>query len=153
MPCYSDSLCFSRHKIVSILCNLFRSVIALSPDELLPCVYLCLNQVCAIAIHTCSPTPYHYVVILLVAGSSLWGTRAWYRWDGSDESNSWDYWSKSCINKGRSCREGWLGNSGWGRHSALRDFISSSDSKHSFMAFSLFVGKAQFSDVMVSDAN
>ncbi|XP_062508216.1 DNA ligase 1-like isoform X2 [Corticium candelabrum] len=33
-----------RHKIISLLCNLFRSVIALSPDELLPCVYLCLNQ-------------------------------------------------------------------------------------------------------------
>jgi DNA ligase-1 len=33
-----------RHKIISLLCNLFRSVIALSPDELVPCVYLCLNQ-------------------------------------------------------------------------------------------------------------
>ena len=34
-----------RLKIVSILTNFFRSVIALSPDELLHAVYLCLNKV------------------------------------------------------------------------------------------------------------
>ena len=34
-----------RLKIVSTLTNLFRSVILLSPNELLPCVYLCLNKV------------------------------------------------------------------------------------------------------------
>lgn len=34
----------ARLKITSILCNLFRSVIALTPDDLLPCLYLCLNK-------------------------------------------------------------------------------------------------------------
>ncbi|XP_052262495.1 DNA ligase 1-like isoform X2 [Dreissena polymorpha] len=34
----------ARLKIVEILSNFFRSVIVLSPDELLPCVYLCLNK-------------------------------------------------------------------------------------------------------------
>ncbi|OWF35231.1 DNA ligase 1-like [Mizuhopecten yessoensis] len=34
----------ARLKIVDILCNFFRSVIALSPDDLLFCVYLCLNK-------------------------------------------------------------------------------------------------------------
>ncbi|XP_020626643.1 DNA ligase 1-like isoform X2 [Orbicella faveolata] len=34
----------ARLKITSILSNFFRSVIALSPDDLLPCVYLCLNK-------------------------------------------------------------------------------------------------------------
>jgi len=34
----------ARLKIVSILCNFFRSVIVLTPDELLPCIYLCLNK-------------------------------------------------------------------------------------------------------------
>lgn len=34
-----------RLKITSTLCNLFRSVIALTPDDLLPCLYLCLNKV------------------------------------------------------------------------------------------------------------
>ena len=34
-----------RLKIISTLTNLFRSVILLSPNELLPCVYLCLNKV------------------------------------------------------------------------------------------------------------
>jgi DNA ligase-1 len=34
----------SRLKIVEILANYFRSVIALTPDELLPSVYLCLNK-------------------------------------------------------------------------------------------------------------
>jgi DNA ligase-1 len=27
-----------------MLCNLFRSIIVLSPDDLLPCLYLCLNK-------------------------------------------------------------------------------------------------------------
>ncbi|XP_060064165.1 DNA ligase 1-like [Ylistrum balloti] len=34
----------ARLKIIDILCNFFRSVIALSPDDLLFCVYLCLNK-------------------------------------------------------------------------------------------------------------
>lgn len=34
-----------RLKITSILSNFFRSVIVLSPNDLLPCVYLCLNKV------------------------------------------------------------------------------------------------------------
>lgn len=34
----------SRLKIIETLSNLFRSVIALSPEDLLPCVYLCLNR-------------------------------------------------------------------------------------------------------------
>jgi len=33
-----------RLKSIEILSNLFRSVIALSPDTLLHCVYLCLNR-------------------------------------------------------------------------------------------------------------
>lgn len=34
----------ARLKIQSILCNFFRSVIVLTPDDLLSCVYLCLNK-------------------------------------------------------------------------------------------------------------
>ena len=34
-----------RLKIIAILTNFFRSVIALSSDELVKCVYLCLNKV------------------------------------------------------------------------------------------------------------
>ncbi|XP_053390607.1 DNA ligase 1-like [Mercenaria mercenaria] len=34
----------ARLKIIEILCNFFRSVIVLSPGELLPSVYLCLNK-------------------------------------------------------------------------------------------------------------
>ncbi|XP_044184001.1 DNA ligase 1-like isoform X2 [Acropora millepora] len=34
----------ARLKITSTLSNFFRSVIVLSPDDLLPCVYLCLNK-------------------------------------------------------------------------------------------------------------
>ncbi|XP_031568810.1 DNA ligase 1-like, partial [Actinia tenebrosa] len=34
----------ARLKIMSILSNLLRSVIVLSPNDLLPCVYLCLNK-------------------------------------------------------------------------------------------------------------
>lgn len=34
----------ARLKIVEILSNYFRSVIVLSPDDLLPSIYLCLNQ-------------------------------------------------------------------------------------------------------------
>ncbi|XP_028395470.1 DNA ligase 1-like [Dendronephthya gigantea] len=34
----------ARLKITSTLCNLFRSVIALTPDDLLPTLYLCLNK-------------------------------------------------------------------------------------------------------------
>ena len=37
-----------RLKIVSTLTNLFRSVILISPGELVECVYLCLNKVCSI---------------------------------------------------------------------------------------------------------
>ncbi|XP_035694536.1 DNA ligase 1-like [Branchiostoma floridae] len=35
----------ARLKITEILCNFFRSVIALTPDDLVQCVYLCLNKV------------------------------------------------------------------------------------------------------------
>ncbi|XP_049879856.1 DNA ligase 1 isoform X2 [Pectinophora gossypiella] len=34
----------ARLKIVEILANFFRSVLALTPEDLLPCVYMCLNQ-------------------------------------------------------------------------------------------------------------
>lgn len=34
----------ARLKIVETLCNFFRSVIVLSPSDLLPCVYLTLNK-------------------------------------------------------------------------------------------------------------
>lgn len=34
----------SRLKIISILCNFFRSVIVLTSNELVPCIYLCLNK-------------------------------------------------------------------------------------------------------------
>ena len=34
-----------RLKIISILTNFFRSVFLISPDEVVPCVYLCLNKV------------------------------------------------------------------------------------------------------------
>ncbi|XP_060636598.2 DNA ligase 1 [Anolis sagrei] len=34
----------ARLKIIETLSNLFRSVIALTPEDLLPCVYLCLNR-------------------------------------------------------------------------------------------------------------
>ncbi|KAL0811631.1 hypothetical protein ABMA28_009083 [Loxostege sticticalis] len=34
----------ARLKIVEILSNFFRSVIVLTPEDLLPCVYMCLNQ-------------------------------------------------------------------------------------------------------------
>ncbi|XP_003224638.1 DNA ligase 1 [Anolis carolinensis] len=34
----------ARLKIIETLSNFFRSVIALSPEDLLPCVYLCLNR-------------------------------------------------------------------------------------------------------------
>ena len=30
--------------MIEILANFYRSVIALTPDDLLPCVYLCLNK-------------------------------------------------------------------------------------------------------------
>ncbi|XP_055913260.1 DNA ligase 1-like isoform X2 [Eupeodes corollae] len=33
-----------RLKMIEVLSNFFRSVIVLSPNDLLPCVYLCLNQ-------------------------------------------------------------------------------------------------------------
>jgi len=35
----------ARLKIIEILSNYFRSVIVLSPNDLLPSVYLCLNKV------------------------------------------------------------------------------------------------------------
>lgn len=34
----------ARLKMISILANYFRSVIVLSPEDLLPSVYMCLNQ-------------------------------------------------------------------------------------------------------------
>jgi len=34
----------ARLKIIEILANYFRSVIVLSPEDLLPSVYLCLNK-------------------------------------------------------------------------------------------------------------
>jgi hypothetical protein len=36
----------SRLVIISLLADYFRSVIALSPDTLIPSVYLCCNEVC-----------------------------------------------------------------------------------------------------------
>jgi len=36
----------ARLKIIEILSNYFRSVIVVSPKDLLPSVYLCLNKVC-----------------------------------------------------------------------------------------------------------
>lgn len=40
---FNVSLCF-RLKNIETLSNLFRSVIALSPSDLLLCIYLCLNR-------------------------------------------------------------------------------------------------------------
>ena len=37
LPCF-------RLRMTEILCNFFRSVIVLSPQDLLQCVYLCLNK-------------------------------------------------------------------------------------------------------------
>lgn len=37
-------LIFHRLKMIEIMCNFFRSVIVLSPGDLLQCVYLCLNK-------------------------------------------------------------------------------------------------------------
>ena len=34
-----------RLKIINTLSNLFRSILALTPDDLAKCVYLCLNNV------------------------------------------------------------------------------------------------------------
>jgi len=42
--CVCVCLCVVRLKSSEILSNLLRSVIALSPDNLLHCVYLCLNR-------------------------------------------------------------------------------------------------------------
>lgn len=39
----ADYFCY-RLKSIEILSNFFRSVIALTPDDLLYCVYLCLNR-------------------------------------------------------------------------------------------------------------
>ena len=38
------SLLFSRLKSIEILSNFLSSVIVLSPDDLVSCVYLCLNK-------------------------------------------------------------------------------------------------------------
>ncbi|CAN6445852.1 unnamed protein product [Victoria cruziana] len=35
----------SRFKITSILCNMFRSLLALSPEDVVPSVYLCTNRI------------------------------------------------------------------------------------------------------------
>ena len=43
--CLSVWCTMCRLKIIATLTNLFRSVIALSPDELVKCIYLCLNKV------------------------------------------------------------------------------------------------------------
>lgn len=40
-----------RLKIIDLLANFFRSVLVLSPKELLSCVYLCCNKVGYIATH------------------------------------------------------------------------------------------------------
>lgn len=34
----------ARLKIIEVLCNYLRSVIVLTPDDLLPSIYLCLNK-------------------------------------------------------------------------------------------------------------
>ena len=47
------SLHFCRLKIVAILTNFFRSVIALTPAELVQCVYLCINKV-SVCVHACT---------------------------------------------------------------------------------------------------
>lgn len=45
----------ARLKIIEILSNYFRSVIVLTPEDLLPSVYLCLNKLAPAyeGIHTC----------------------------------------------------------------------------------------------------
>lgn len=48
MICWTVSdriVCIFRLKNVEMLCNFFRSVIILSPDDLLQCMYLCLNKI------------------------------------------------------------------------------------------------------------
>lgn len=52
-----DIINFPRLKIMSTLSNFLRSVIALSPNDLLPCVYLCLNKVSS-----------HWIILLLLLG-------------------------------------------------------------------------------------
>ena len=37
-------VCVARLRIVELLSNFFRSVIVLTPGDLLQCVYLCLNK-------------------------------------------------------------------------------------------------------------
>ena len=56
-PCGNVLCC--RLKIIAILTNFFRSVIALSPDELVKCVYLCLNKVSSVSRAHDSPTLPH----------------------------------------------------------------------------------------------
>lgn len=51
----------SRLKIIEILSNYFRSVIVLSPQDLLPSIYLCLNKV----------APDYYNIELGIAETSL----------------------------------------------------------------------------------
>jgi DNA ligase 1 len=38
-------LIFARLKSIEILSNFLRSVIALTPEDLLHCIYLCLNRI------------------------------------------------------------------------------------------------------------
>jgi DNA ligase N terminus len=40
-----SSSTFFRLKSIEILSNFLRSVIALTPDDLLQCIYLCLNRI------------------------------------------------------------------------------------------------------------
>lgn len=57
-----------RLKTIEILANFFRSVIVLTPDDLLHCVYLCLNKVAPSfeGNYSISCVP-HAVIALLIA--------------------------------------------------------------------------------------
>ena len=59
----------ARLKIIEILSNYFRSVIVLSPDDLLPSIYLCLNQLAPA--YEGKPDMYVYRFILLFKYDNL----------------------------------------------------------------------------------
>ena len=54
--------CACRLKIISVLMNFLRSVIALSPDETATCVKLCLNKVISVIHSSSSISKYRFSV-------------------------------------------------------------------------------------------
>ena len=64
-----------RLKIINTLSNLFRSILALTPDDLAKCVYLCLNNVRHVEVfllhHYSIVCTYVHVYTLTAGGSSI----------------------------------------------------------------------------------